>query len=79
MSNKTPFELRFDILSMANDFLEKTQATNMEFATKAFKIALEQGKATADEWQKFTPVGYTFADILKKSEELYSFVNKGAK
>ncbi len=81
MSNKTPFELRFDILSLANDYCDKVAKVNQDFALSAFKSAVEMGKSSVEEWQKFAPTApYTIQDVLKKAEEMYSFVNgKGVK
>jgi len=47
-----------------------------ELFCPAFNMAVNTGKATMDEWQKYAPAFYDFSDVLKKAEELYSFVNK---
>ena len=76
MSNKSPFEIRLDVLAMAKDFLDKQAAVNMEFATETFANLVEIGKATAEEWEKFAPVPYTIQDITDKANELYGFIMK---
>jgi hypothetical protein len=77
MSNKTPFELRFEILSMVNDYYAKTAEVSNTFALEAFKTAVELGKASAQDWEKFAvKPPYDMTDVLKYAESLYSFVNK---
>lgn len=76
MSNKTPFELRFDMLAMAKDYFDRIQEVNTSFASQAFYQAVEQGKASIDDWKKFTPQQYSFDEVIAKAQELYGFVAK---
>jgi hypothetical protein len=76
MSNKSPFEIRLDVLEMAKDFLDKQAAINMEFATESFALLVESGKAVAEQWQDYAPVPYTIQDITDKANELYGFIMK---
>jgi hypothetical protein len=75
MSNKTPYELRLDVLVMAKDFLDKQAVVNTDFATKTFQHMVDTGKAVTSEWEKFIPIPYTIKDITDKAKELYQFVN----
>lgn len=75
MSNKTPFELRFDMLSMAKEYMDKQIELNTDFAVKAFTEALKAGKATADQIQEFAPKSYSISDLIDKATELSSFVS----
>jgi len=76
MSNKNPFELRTDILAMAKEYMDRQQETNKQFAQRAYEVALEAGKVTAETWKDFMPVQYTIDELTKKATELYSFVSK---
>lgn len=76
MSNKNPFELRTDILAMAKDYMDRQQEINMQFAQRAYDVALEAGKVTAETWKEFMPSQYSITDLTKKAAELYSFVSK---
>lgn len=71
MSNKNPFEIRTEMLTMAKDYLDNAWTMNMEFTQKMF----DQGKKTTEELQKsMTP--YTMDELTAKAKELYSFVSK---
>jgi hypothetical protein len=76
MSNKTPYEIRLEILEMAKDFLEKQQLAQTQFAQAAFEKTMELGKATSAEWEKYVPAQFSIDDILAKAAQLYSFVGK---
>jgi len=73
--SKTPYELRVDLLAMSKEYLEQQYQRNFEFARTAFEKSVEVGQATLEEWQKYAPPFYDFTDVIKKAEELYSFVS----
>jgi hypothetical protein len=76
MSNaKTPYELRMEMIQMANDYFNRIQEVNTAVAMRAFDHAIELGKASYQDWEKFSPKQYTFDEVLKKAEELYKFVS----
>jgi hypothetical protein len=76
MSNKTPYEVRLEILSMAKDYLDQIRNCQLDFARAGFEKSVELGKATMDQWQSFMPQQYSIADVMKHANELYSFINK---
>jgi hypothetical protein len=76
MSNKTPYEIRLEVLQMAKDYLDKVQEANLAFAQQAFLQSLAVGDAVAEEWKKFIPESYTVEDVMKKAAEFYSFIQK---
>lgn len=76
MSNKNPFEIRSDILAMAKEYMDRQQEINLQFATKAFEAAVDQGKIAVTEWQSHVPAAYSLEDLMKKAAELYGFVSK---
>ena len=76
MSNKNPFEIRSDILAMAKDYMDRQQEVNMQFAHRAYDVALATGKVTAETWKEFVPAQYSMEELMKKASELYGFVSK---
>ena len=71
-----PFELRFKLLEMSTDFLEKQAEKNLELSHRAWDLAQEQGEATIDLYKSLQPKTYSIDDIKAKAEELYTFVDK---
>lgn len=74
--NKTPYELRFDILEMSKDYFQRINDVNLAFAQEAFQMAVGKGKASYSDWEKFVPKAYSFDEVIEKAQELYGFVNK---
>ena len=73
MSNKNPFEIRADVLEMAKDYMDKQTALNVQYWEKMMAV----GAATIKEAQAanvYTP--YSMDDLMKKAQEMYSFVSK---
>ena len=75
-NSKTPYELRFDILQMSKDYFDRINDINTSFAQQALATAVEQGKASYGDWEKFVPKQYSFDEVITKAQELYGFVNK---
>jgi len=71
-----PFELRFNLLSMAQGYLQEQQNRNQEFVSNAWELAKEQGEANMKLWKELQPESYTIDDIKKKASELYKFVEQ---
>ena len=91
MSNKTPFELRAELLAMARDHLQKQYEANLEFSKQLWeksiqalevpaKLSAEQitkfNKDLLDQMAAFMPKPPTVEEIMKKAQEFYSFVQK---
>jgi hypothetical protein len=74
MSNKTPYEIRFDLASMAQGILEtKRQTDETIFFTKL--DAMKETHPSKDEMMAWIednkPVMYSEKDILEKATYLY--------
>jgi hypothetical protein len=69
-----PFELRAEMLKMAQDYLQKQQEINLDFAGRTFEQLVKEGKKVTDDWQTYAPKMYTFEDVLKEAGKLYGFV-----
>jgi hypothetical protein len=71
MSNKNPFEIRQEVLKMAKDYMDQQWSMNLQFTQQMF----EQGKKNAEEMQAALTI-YSTDDLMKKAQEMYSFINK---
>jgi hypothetical protein len=69
-----PFEIRAQMLGMAQDYLQQQQEINLDFAGRTFEQLLKEGKKVAEDWQTYAPKMYTFEDVLKEANKLYGFV-----
>jgi len=74
--SSNPFELRFNLLTMAQGYLQDQQNRNQEFVFNAWELAKEQGEANMKLWKELQPESYTVDDIKKKASELYEFVEQ---
>ena len=74
MSN--PYELRFDLLSMAQGYLQDQLERKQNFAIDAWEFAKEQGDANMKLFEELQPESYTIEDIKRKATELYEFVEQ---
>ena len=76
MSNKNPFELRFDVLKMAKEMMDQQH----EVANNKFWSMIEQykdnGKDIQEVYEKYTPEMYKPSSVMEKAEELYKFITK---
>ena len=69
-----PFEIRAEMLRMAQDYLQKQQEINLDFAGRTFEQLVKEGKKVADDWKEYAPKMYTFDEVLKEANKLYGFV-----
>ncbi len=72
-----PFEIRAQMLKMAQEYLQAQQDLNTEFAKRSFEEMVKAGKASAEDAQKFMPKMFSFDEITAKAKELYGFVSNG--
>lgn len=74
--SKTPYEVRLDILKMAQDMLERE--TSLE-ETKFYSIVNNMNEVNIGGVEGFVkehaPKMYTPEEVISKAEALYSFVN----
>lgn len=77
MTNKNPFEVRLDIMKMAQEMLETEHRTKMTKFQQ--KVDIMKAEKTPEQISKYidenTPVIYTPDDIVSRSSELYNFVS----
>lgn len=73
MSN--PFELRFKILEMAKDYLDKSYEMQIEAFNQQVALMKDQNKLTFEMWNQMMPQKYTMDEVVSKASELYGFVD----
>jgi hypothetical protein len=76
MSTKNPYEIRTELLQLAQEYLQGQFEANRQFAEQTYHQMLEMGKAQPEDWMKFAPKFYDFSELLAKAKELYGFVNE---
>ena len=70
-----PFEIRAEMLKMAQDYLEKQHQINTEFAKQVFDQLVVTGQKVQGDWQTYAPKMYDFSEVVEKAKQLYGFVN----
>ena len=75
-STKTPYEIRLELLQMAQAHLHNTAEQQLNFMTKFMEKTQLAGIHTLQELQKAVPKSYSIEDIIAKANELYAFVQK---
>lgn len=73
-SNRSPFEIRTNLLEIAQNYLQKQWEANNELARATFLDAMRTGIAAQHDWEKYAPKYFDFSEITKKAQELYGFV-----
>lgn len=75
-TGKSPYEIRLELLQMAQSHLQSTFDRQMQFATEALRLATDAQWKSIEQLKELMPAAYTFEDILAKANELYGFVQK---
>ena len=75
MSNKSPFEIRLEILQLTADLMKAEYEANVEFAQETLNNLIEKGLATFTNAMDYSPKPFNFAEVLDKSKQFYDFVN----
>lgn len=76
MSIKNPYEIRAELLHLAQSYLDAQFQANKEFAEQAFKQMVELGRAQPEDWVKHAPKFYDFEQVLERAKQLYGFVSE---
>lgn len=78
MNNKNPYEIRLDVLKMAQEMLESEQRTKeIKFKEQVDTLRSIKHNETAvlTFIQQNAPTAYTPEDVVSKSTALYNFVS----
>lgn len=76
MSSKNPFELRFEVLTMAKELADRQYEMAQQQYWTYMEQALKHSEDVSKVMEKYTPKMYQPAEIMEKAEELYKFVTK---
>jgi hypothetical protein len=78
MVNKNPYEIRLDVLKMAQDMLESEQrAKEMKFKEQVETLrSIKHNESEVLNFiEKNAPKAYTPDDVITRSSTLYNFVS----
>lgn len=82
MSNKNPFEVRLEVLKMAQEMVDKAYQESTQLAWSMVEKAAEYQNKSMAEMQTYfetlKPKMYSPQDIVAKANELYEFVTNTA-
>lgn len=70
MTQKNPFEIRAEMITLAKDYMDKQHELNFKLANDLF----EQNKKSIEELQEAYKM-YTISDMMNKAKEMYTFVS----
>lgn len=73
---KNPYEIRFDLLSMAKDLLDRQYDQSSTMAWDALNKAMETNHELYKDVEKYVPKMFTPEEIIAQAEKLQSFINK---
>lgn len=74
--SKTPFEVRLDVLKMAQDMLDKEKGLDQAvFLAQVDAMKINDSYAIPKYISENKPTSYTTEDIITRSQALYSFIN----
>jgi hypothetical protein len=72
MSN--PYQIRYDVLNMAKDMLDKQYDMQMEVAYKAMEMFKDNAEEALEAYKKYIPKAVTPDEIKAQADKLYEFV-----
>ena len=73
MSNN-PYQIRYDVLNMAKEMLDKQYDMQMQVAYKAMEMYKENTEQAMEAYQKYIPKAITPEEIKTQADKLYEFV-----
>ena len=74
--SKNPYEIRFDLLTMAKDLLDRQYEQTSNMAWEAFNKAMESNRELYKDVEKYVPKMFTPEEVIAQAEKLQSFINK---
>jgi hypothetical protein len=73
---KNPYEIRFDLLKMAKEMLDRQYDQASTMAWEAMTKAMETNKDLYKDVEKYVPKMFTPEEIIDQAERLQQFINK---
>jgi len=71
---KNPYEIRFDLLSMSKDMLDRQYEQASIMAWEAMNKAMETNRDLYKDVEKYLPKMFTPEEIVAQAEKLQSFI-----
>ena len=72
---KNPYEIRFDLLTMAKEMLDRQYEQASTMAWEAMTKAMESNQEIYKDVEKYVPKMFTPEEIITQAEKLQSFIN----
>jgi hypothetical protein len=72
---KNPYEIRFDLLKMAKDMLDRQYEQSSMMAWDAMTKAMETNESLYKEVDKYVPKMFSPEEIIDQAERLQKFIN----
>ena len=75
MANKNPFEIRAEMLQLAKDYMDQQYHMNIQF----YENMIAEGKKVREDIEEQLKEAYKMystEELMKKAQEMYSFVSK---
>ena len=80
MSNKNPFEVRLDVMKMAQELLDKEfYAKEQKYLHKLEAMKAEKHPDVQSYIDKHAPVAYTSEEVVTRASALYNFIASSTK
>ena len=76
MSNKSPFEIRLEILKMTAELMQAEYAASVEFAQEMFDSVKDKTLLNQEQLTKFVPKPFDFNDMVAKASSSMSLLTK---
>ena len=74
--SKNPYEIRLETLKMAKEMVDQQFNMQMDFMFRMMEQSHEEGKNIKDAFKEYVPNMYQPEEIIKKANELYSYVSE---
>lgn len=75
MTNKNPFEIRAEMLTLAKDYMDQQYKMNVQFTENLVKESGEARAAFQEQLEEAYKM-YSTEQLMEKAKEMYSFVSK---
>jgi methionine synthase II (cobalamin-independent) len=74
MTQKNPYELRYDVLVMAKQMADRHYDTQAHLAWQAAEMYKDNVEKALEAWEKYIPKAISPDEIRKNAENLYTFI-----
>ena len=69
-----PYQIRYDVLNMAKEMLDKQYDMQVDLAYKAMGMYKDNAEQAMEAYQKYIPKSITPEEIKSQADKLYEFV-----